>query len=322
MALDPAPLHLDGAFGAPENGQAVWLRTADGVRIRAAVWPGGGRGTAVIFQGRTEFIEKYAEPIARFSADGFTVAAVDWRGQGLSDRPLPDPRKGHVGDFAEYQRDVDAFLAHLAAVEAPKPWVLVGHSMGGAISARMLMRQDPALGGDLAGAAPFVAAVLSAPMLALHGRFGSGLVPRALSGAALLFGLRRAYAPGCDRRNAADLGFQDNVLTTDEARFGWHARLTHAHGETLALGGPTWGWLNAALAEIAALRPASTPVLIAIGDADTVVSLPATQRYAAEAPNARRLVLSGARHEPFLETDAIQDRLWTEIASFLKQSGV
>ena len=41
---------------------------------------------------------------------GLSVVSLDWRGQGLSDR-LVEPRlKGHVGDFAEFQRDLDTLL--------------------------------------------------------------------------------------------------------------------------------------------------------------------------------------------------------------------
>ena len=33
---------------------------------------------------------------------------VDWRGQGLADRAFADPMVGHVQDFDQYQRDLDA----------------------------------------------------------------------------------------------------------------------------------------------------------------------------------------------------------------------
>ena len=125
----------------PAEGQAAQVQASDGLHLRVAYWPGEGRGTIVLFQGRTEFIEKYYETIGRFIGLGFVVGTLDWRGQGLSERPLSDRRKGHVSDFANYQRDADALIAHLEAVGAPRPWVLVGHSMGGAISARLLMRR-------------------------------------------------------------------------------------------------------------------------------------------------------------------------------------
>ena len=54
----PAPFHADLADGPP-GGRAVWLRTADEVRIRAGLWRGGDKGTVFLLPGRTEYIEKY-----------------------------------------------------------------------------------------------------------------------------------------------------------------------------------------------------------------------------------------------------------------------
>ncbi|PKP84875.1 MAG: alpha/beta hydrolase, partial [Alphaproteobacteria bacterium HGW-Alphaproteobacteria-2] len=45
---------LDAALAeSPPGGHAAWLRTDDGVRLRAALWPEGARGTVLIFPGRT-----------------------------------------------------------------------------------------------------------------------------------------------------------------------------------------------------------------------------------------------------------------------------
>src|SRR5436190_23687600 len=96
----------------PEGGLTGVLKTRDGVGIRVARWqpPPGRKGTVCVFQGRAEFIEKYFEVVNDLRERGFAVAALDWRGQGLSDRALPDRRKGHVGSFAEYDRDLDVFM--------------------------------------------------------------------------------------------------------------------------------------------------------------------------------------------------------------------
>ena len=321
---EAAPLYETATARTPQGGGAQWIQAADGVRLRVAFWPEGRRGTAVLFQGRTEFIEKYYEAIGKFTAMGFSVAAIDWRGQGLSTRPLADPRKGYVGDFSEFQRDVDAFLAYLAAIDAPKPWVLVGHSMGGAISTRTLMRQDAHLRGDLVadGApAPFAACVLSAPMLGIYGAWYASILARRLSAASVRFGWGERYASGCDRRTGAEHGFINNYLTTDESRFDVYAQLVLTH-DPLSLGGPTWGWLNAAYREISRLRAPSTPFLIGIGTADRVVSVPAARQMVQAAPNAELVALDGARHEPFIEADSYQDRFWRAIGAFMDAQNI
>src|SRR5580658_5630040 len=96
----------------PEGAVTDMLKTPDGVSIRFARWapPPGRKGTVCIFQGRAEFIEKYFETVRDLRARGFAVATFDWRGQGLSQRALKDPRKGHVGSFAEFAIDLETFM--------------------------------------------------------------------------------------------------------------------------------------------------------------------------------------------------------------------
>ncbi|MBK5925929.1 alpha/beta hydrolase, partial [Rhodobaculum claviforme] len=74
--MQPATLFTD-TVPMPADGRAVWLRTADGVRLRAAVWP-GARGTVLLFPGRTEVVEKYGDVIARLVAAGWGVLTLDW----------------------------------------------------------------------------------------------------------------------------------------------------------------------------------------------------------------------------------------------------
>ena len=51
-----APFYADVADGPP-GGRAVWLHAADGVRLRAGLWPlQGARGTVLLLPGRTEYV--------------------------------------------------------------------------------------------------------------------------------------------------------------------------------------------------------------------------------------------------------------------------
>ena len=75
---------------------------------------------SVVQQGRGEFIEKYAvEVVGELLDRGYAVQALDWRGQGLSERPLADPDKGHIDDFATYLDDFQAFMSEVVAPAAP-----------------------------------------------------------------------------------------------------------------------------------------------------------------------------------------------------------
>src|SRR5262245_38206518 len=57
----------------PEGAVTGALKTHDGVTLRFARWqpPPGRKGTVCLFQGRTEFIEKYFETVRELRSRGF-----------------------------------------------------------------------------------------------------------------------------------------------------------------------------------------------------------------------------------------------------------
>lgn len=291
---------------------AVAFRAADGVALRGAFRPGGGRGLALLFQGRTEFLEKYAEVAGELAARGFAVASLDWRGQGGSARALTDPRKGHVADFAEFQRDVAALLAAPAVAALGPPRLLVAHSMGGAIALRALLR----------GALDPAAVVFCAPMWGLaQGRL-VGAAGRALARAAVALGRGGAYAPGGGPVSYAETDPEPNVLTADPEQARRLGALTRAHAD-LALGGPTLGWLRAAYAEIDALAPLplGRPAAVALGGEEGVVSQSAICARAAR-DGLTLTEIAGGRHELLFETPARRAALWAAIDACCAARGV
>jgi lysophospholipase len=290
------------------------IRTVDGLRLRAAALPAQGRARAhvALLHGRTEFLEKYAPVAAAFAERGFDVVSADWRGQGGSERLLPDPRRGHVDDFTAYQRDLDALLAAPQAAAAA-PRIMVAHSMGGAVGLRALAE----------GRGGFVAAVFSAPMWGIKLPFWAAPVARLIAGAASRFGRAGAYAPGAGGATPyASLGFGGNALTSDAEQFAWIAARVAEAGDA-ALGAPTLGWLGAALAETDALRrmQIETPALALVGGDEAVVSPRAIADIARR--NAMTLAtIPGGRHEMFFETPTIRAEMWRRIDAFLADRGI
>ena len=123
---------------APDDAVVGKIRTPDGVELRFARWgsPADSAGTVCVFSGRGEFIEKYFETIRDLRQRGFAVAMMDWRGQGHSSRQLPDPRKGHVESFSDFEIDVETFMQRVVLPDCPPPYFAVAHSMGGAVLLR------------------------------------------------------------------------------------------------------------------------------------------------------------------------------------------
>ena len=157
---EAAPLVSIPQAPIPAGGGAEWVVCSGGAKLRAALFKpkGASRGSVVLSTGRTEHIEKYFEVVQELMDRGFTVLVQEWRGQGLSHRELSDRLKGHAYG---YQTFLDDYHAILAAFEArlPKPWIAVGHSMGGCLTLLALAK----------GESPrFAAAVLCAPMLGVR----------------------------------------------------------------------------------------------------------------------------------------------------------
>ncbi|MFT3972532.1 MAG: alpha/beta hydrolase [Amaricoccus sp.] len=305
-----APFFADVA-GAPAGAEAVWLTAADGTRLRAVAWRHeAARGTAVVFPGRTEFAEKYGRVVQALVERGLAVVVLDWRGQGLSDRHPRNPMLGHVQDFRDYQQDVTALLDFATALDLPGPRYLVAHSMGGCIGLRTLLER-----------AEFCGAILSAPMWRLQMRAATRELTSKMTQLANLTGFGARLMPGTRPGPTAHAGFQDNALTSDAATFGWCARQIEAHPE-LSLGGPSMQWTYAAIEEMTRLYIAPLPrlpMLVMLGDAESVVSSTAIRTRVAQMASGELLDLPGARHEIFMEGPETLARVWQRIDRFLAE---
>lgn len=129
----------------PGDGIALWVHTDDKVRLRTGLWhsENASRGTVLLFPGRSEYIENYGRTATALDQLGFATFAIDWRGHGLSDRLSEDRLIGHVNRFSDYQRDVAAMINAAKKLALPKPWYLIGHSMGACIGLRAVIEGLP-----------------------------------------------------------------------------------------------------------------------------------------------------------------------------------
>jgi lysophospholipase len=280
----------------------------DGVRVRVALTPvEGARGTILIFPGRTEVVEKYGKVAGRFAAAGWASAAIDWRGQGLADRLLEDPDIGHVARFGDYQRDVAAYLDTVQGI-LPEPFVLLGHSMGGAIGLRAV------LDGIDVRAAGFSAPMWGIFMPPLQAPFNL-----ALAKAMDLLGRGRTRAPTTPRHSyLLESRFAGNTLTTDEGEWAYMRAQVEAEAR-FGLGGPSIHWLRESLKECAALvhaPPRALPLLAAMGSREQIVSKPAIRTRVGTWPGAELVEIEGARHELMMERPDLREQFETRLLDF------
>ncbi|MBL9049264.1 MAG: alpha/beta hydrolase [Tabrizicola sp.] len=306
--MTPAPFHAALADG-PDGAQCVWLQ-AGAARIRVAWWKAGQKGTVLLLPGRTECIEKYGRAAGDLVARGFSVITIDWRGQGLADRALADRMMGHVVRFDEYQEDLDAMLAEAERAGLPKPYYMVAHSMGGCIGLRALMR-----------GLPVKAAVFSAPMWGINMAAWLRPVAMVVSSLARPFGFAHRYAPTTSgEAYLLQVPFEGNVLTTDRDMWDY-MRQQVLKVPDLALGGPSIGWLKAALrecAELAAKPPPKVPAICGLGTAEKVVDVPPIHLRMAGWSNGQLDLYPGAEHEIMMEGPAVRKRFFDRAAALFE----
>ena len=268
----------------------------------------------MILNGRSEFIEKYQGVVQELLDRDFDVLAFDWRGQGLSDRLLPDPNKGHVEAYEDYLNDVERVVDLAIERSFPSPLIMLAHSMGGQIGLRF-MHARPEL---------FAGAAMTAPMVRL--KFGRLPYQVAASVIRLMcaFGRSTHYAFGQGSMPYAYHPFSGNVLTSSLEHFQAYRALIDAD-PGLGLGGATFGWLRAGLRSCATtsrpdfLKGIPCPVLLARASEDELVDNEAIVRLAARLPKGELLYLAGSRHEILIETKPIRDVFWAAFDGWLKR---
>lgn len=168
------------------------LTTADGLKLHLREWPcADARGTVLILHGLGEHIGRYEHVAAQVLRSKRHVVGYDHRGHGAS-----EGARGRLGRSDDLLRDL-ALVIDAARLRHPGPVVLLGHSMGGLVAARMvaggleasppawhrevegLVLSSPALDLGMSAAQKLQLALLGA--LAPNLAVGNGLEPEAIS---------------------------------------------------------------------------------------------------------------------------------------------
>ncbi|ABO25589.1 alpha/beta fold hydrolase [Shewanella loihica] len=295
---------LDAFWQGVEQG---YLTTGDGLKLAYCVAAHPESNQAIVISsGRVEAYLKYQELIFDLYQLGYSVYALDHRGQGLSDRLTDNPHQGHVAKFSDYVDDLGLFVDTLVIPKQHDRLFLVGHSMGGTI-ATLYLQQAPKV---------FDAAVLSAPMygiclpmpkpfvrwLAGHLDNGSSSKPNYVLGG----------------KNYQPVPFEQNELTHSAKRYQDYRRLYETYPQ-LQLGSPTNRWLTESLdaceQAVEAAKHTQTPILILQAEEDSIVDNRAQD--AARGEHCHLFKVAHARHEIFIERDSARNQALGQLADFL-----
>ncbi|MBF0411153.1 MAG: alpha/beta hydrolase [Desulfamplus sp.] len=306
------------------------------------------QGIVLLLNGRTEFMEKYTQVASRLALIGYHVMSLDWRGQGLSVRELPNRDKGYVKNFNLYVKDLEIFY-NLHVLPLSKslnlPITILAHSMGGHIALRFLsecsncssnsnrISSHTALNHTDSNSISInidtniKKAILISPMIdiitsPIKGNFVGILADwatRQLACLAVKAKFEAHYVPNGKDYCREDVKFEGNVLTHDWDNF-WLEHREIAKNRNLALGGVTWGWLKAAFDSIELLKDEKylsrikTPVSIFSAEQDRVVSNSAQKSVCQTITKGKLISIPKARHEILFETEEIREVLWKDIS--------
>lgn len=281
------------------------IDTGNNVQLRLSFWQASTgvecKGTVLIVQGYSEFIEKYEEVICEFRDKGYAVVAYDSRGQGLSTRFINDFHKGYVDSYSAMIDDMQQVYDEVVS-GMPKPHILLAHSMGGNVSMRFLQEKKPV----------FDHAFLSAPMLAWNEPVA---IVSLLASALVYIGKGEAYAIGAGPPNSDIKAAISERLSSDKKRVNKVATYC-AQESRLWMGGPTWKWVKESSQSILIAtkkencEKIETPTTILSPLADIVISGANHKVLASYNEKVDCVEFDGAKHEILIEENRHRIKFW------------
>ncbi|KKO49646.1 hypothetical protein VT06_05495 [Arsukibacterium sp. MJ3] len=295
------------------------LQSSDQTRLSYSYYLVKPARQAVVFStGRVEMAIKYLELMQEFITAGYSVFILDHRGQGQSARLHHDPHLGYVADFQHYVSDFEQFVSEIVEPSGHQQHLLLAHSMGAAIACRYLQQHQH----------PFVAAIFGSPMFGINtGKVPAALANRLVAGYGWLRDKlqwnNQQYFPG--QTAYLEKPFADNLLTASHARYCWLCQLYQQYPDN-QLGGVSWAWLTQAIRAMASIQQQATqfnvPVLMLQAADDQIVSNSAQDSWFARLPTPlykQQTILPGAKHEIWMEQDAIRQQAFAAINHFLAE---
>ena len=303
---------LNNVFKWPQAANTNYKTTTDGIRVRTSFWAANDPvGTVFVFPGRADYIEKYGG-LANFClSNNLNVIAIDWRGQGLSERLLDDKNIGHIEDFKNYQNDVEVIINEAKDAGLVKPWIIFAHSMGGLIGLRTL-HDNPV----------FEKVVFTSPM------WGIQMPPILKSGASIimslisLIGKMETYAPTTSpETRILNEEYEFNKLTSDIRNFKLLRQQVIQHPD-LQIGGPSSAWVSAALDEIEfqiGNEPPITPALCFLGEKEEIIDNLAVREFCKNWDSCDLISIPDAKHDLLMEKKMILHSLFEKLEKFIKK---
>ena len=239
---------------------------------------------------------RYEEMGRWFARQGRNVHVYDQVGHGLS-----SGKRGHVERFDDYLEDLEFVLGHIAKEGDAQSPVVVGHSLGGLISATLACEREPQIS----------LLVLSGPALALGQDFSSFRI--------WLARVLRGVWP----RMSMEAGLELEALSRDPKVIADYVNDPLVHGRISA--SMAAGMTERIVKTAASARLLGVPVLILHGEDDALCPVESSRNFYAELPKgvmglSQLKTYPGLRHEIFNEPE--REEVYDDLRLWLKEMEV
>ncbi len=268
--------------------------------------------TVTIFHGFTENIVKYHPFIYVLLNEGFNVAMCDQRGHGESFRYVEKTTLTHIEYFDEYVQDMEVFVREIVKKQLPGPYYLFCHSMGGAIGALFLERNQGV----------FEKAILSSPMIEPHHGGIPLFLVKGICGFFMLTG-RKDQKVFLFKEFEGDEDFETSCATS-RARFDYYLNQKRVT-ESLMNSNPSYQWtyesmcVRKRILKKGAPESITTPLLLINAELDTMVMKEAQEAFIARVPGGKFLEVKNAKHEIFRSTDDVAYPYMEKVVAFYNE---
>lgn len=135
---------------------------------------GEPRAILLIAHGLAEHSGRYMNVVNHFVPSGYAVYGLDHIGHGKS-----DGKRVYVDRFQDFTKPIKKYFNMIQGWQPGKPIFLMGHSMGGLISAAYLLEHQDELSGAVLSAPPIKVPDKISRTLILTGKILSVLMPKA-----------------------------------------------------------------------------------------------------------------------------------------------
>lgn len=307
------PAGLAERFRGPANPEYEWGINDHGQRLSVLHYEAeNARADFIVQTGLGEPKEKFSELHSDLYRRGFSVHAMDWPFQGMSDG-APDHRRRHTNGIHSDIGDFARFVEHVRSTRGSldRPLVVMGHSYGSHVIAQYVSDEGHKADGVFLSAAMCDFNFFPQTNISALSMWGPPLYNYAKT-LALCKG-DDAYAPGSKDWSAKDRDEGPDIFSNDPVRKHIH-NLWIAANPKMQVGRPTLGWVIDAVEQCRLLRAKDfshlrIPFTAAVADGEVISQQEPMRELARRVPNGEVLDIADCLHEMWMCDDASRNTM-------------